>query len=80
MGRWFGYRPGYIDLCRVYLTEDLRDKFFHLATVEAELRDEINSMAESGDRPIDFALRIRTHPAMTVTSNLKMRSATMPTS
>jgi hypothetical protein len=20
MGRWFGYRPGYIDLCRLYTT------------------------------------------------------------
>ena len=23
MGRWFGYRPGYLDLCRLYTTDDL---------------------------------------------------------
>src|SRR6266699_2863167 len=25
MGRWFGYRPGYADLCRLYTTAELRD-------------------------------------------------------
>ncbi|WP_164081642.1 Z1 domain-containing protein, partial [Stenotrophomonas maltophilia] len=23
MGRWFGYRPGYLDLCRLYTSPDL---------------------------------------------------------
>ena len=23
MGRWFGYRPGYVDLCRLYTSEEL---------------------------------------------------------
>ena len=25
MGRWFGYRPGYVDLCRLYTTDELRE-------------------------------------------------------
>ena len=25
MGRWFGYRPGYVDLCRLYTTSDLTE-------------------------------------------------------
>ena len=24
MGRWFGYRPGYVDLCLLYTTPDLQ--------------------------------------------------------
>ena len=75
MGRWFGYRPNYVDLTRIYVTEELQSKFYHLATVEEEVRDEIKTMAANGERPIDVGLKIRTHPAMTVTSNLKMRQA-----
>jgi hypothetical protein len=75
MGRWFGYRPDYVDLTRIYVTEDLESKFYHLATVEQEVRDEIRTMAANRERPIDVGLRIRTHPSMTVTSNLKMRTA-----
>jgi CRISPR/Cas system-associated exonuclease Cas4 (RecB family) len=75
MGRWFGYRRGYLDLIRVYMTEDLKERFFHLANVENEIRDEIHTMAENGDRPIDVGVRIRSHPGMTVTNAMKMRSA-----
>jgi hypothetical protein len=75
MGRWFGYRPDYVDLTRIYVTAELQSKFFHLATVEQEIRDEIRVMAANQERPIDVGLNIRTHPSMTVTSNLKMRSA-----
>jgi hypothetical protein len=75
MGRWFGYRPDYVDLTRIYVSEELQSKFYHLATVEQEVRDEIKTMAANRERPIDVGLRIRTHPGMTVTSNLKMRSA-----
>ena len=75
MGRWFGYRPDFVDLTRVYLTEELQKKFFHLSTVEEEMRIEIHTMAENRERPVDVALRIRCHPGMVVTSNLKARNA-----
>lgn len=75
MGRWFGYRPDYVDLTRIYVSDDLQSKFYHLATVEQEVRDEIKSMAANSERPRDVGLRIRTHPSMTVTSSIKMRSA-----
>ncbi len=75
MGRWFGYRPNYVDLTRIFVTEDLQSKFYHLATVEQEIRDEIKTMAANKERPIDVGLKIRTHPSMTVTSNIKMRTA-----
>ena len=28
MGRWFGFRPGYLDACRLYTTPGLRGLFF----------------------------------------------------
>ena len=49
--------------------------FFHLATVEQEIRDEINCMAANNERPIDVALRIRSFPNLRVTAANKMRSA-----
>ena len=75
MGRWFGYRPNYVDLTRIYVSDEMRSKFYHLATVEQEIRDEIRTMAANNEKPIDVGLKIRTHPSMTVTSNLKMRNA-----
>jgi hypothetical protein len=75
MGRWFGYRPDYVDLTRIFVTNEMQSKFYHLATVEQEIRDEIRAMAANKEKPIDVGLKIRTHPSMTVTSNLKMRNA-----
>ncbi len=75
MGRWFGYRPGYIDLCRLYTTEDLIEWFGHIADASEELREEFDAMAESGATPRDYGLRVQSHPILLVTSPLKMRTA-----
>ena len=75
MGRWFGYRPGYIDLCRLYTTDDLVEWFGHIADASEELREEFEAMAESGATPRDYGLKVQSHPVLLVTSPLKMRSA-----
>ena len=75
MGRWFGYRPGYIDLCRLYTTEELVEWFGHIAEASEELREEFDAMAESGATPRDYGLRVQSHPVLLVTSPLKMRTA-----
>lgn len=75
MGRWFGYRPGYLDLCRLYTTEDLIGWFEHIADASEELRDEFDMMVESGGTPRDYGLKVLSHPVLMVTSRLKMRSA-----
>lgn len=75
MGRWFGYRKGYADLTRIFVTDDLFEFFYHLATVEQEIRDEIKVMAINHEKPIDVAVRIRRHPNLNITSSNKMRSA-----
>jgi hypothetical protein len=73
MGRWFGYRPGYLDLCRLYTTEELSGWFSHIADATDELRDEFKLMADSGCTPKEFGLKVRSHPTMMVTSAVKMR-------
>lgn len=75
MGRWFGYRPGYLDLCRLYTTADLIEWFEHIADASEELRDEFEMMVESGGTPRDYGLKVVSHPVLMVTSRLKMRSA-----
>lgn len=75
MGRWFGYRHGYADLPRVWMTQELRDYFFDLAAVEKEIRIEIERYKNGHVTPQDFAVRIRTHPQLAITSKLKMQHA-----
>ncbi len=75
MGRWFGYRPGYIDLCRLYTTDDLVEWFEHIADASEELREEFDLMAASGATPREYGLKVQSHPVLAVTSKLKMRTA-----
>jgi len=75
MGRWFGYRPGYLDLCRLYTTSDLIEWFGHITDASEELREEFELMAASGLTPREYGLKVQSHPVLMVTSRLKMRSA-----
>jgi Z1 domain len=75
MGRWFGYREGYMDLCRIYTTSDIASNFEHLAITMKELRDEFEQLNEANKTPRDFALKMLSHPSMTLTSSLKMQHA-----
>ena len=75
MGRWFGYRPGYLDLCRLYTTADLSRWFGHITDAAEELRAEFDQMAVGGGTPRDYGLKVQSHPVLMVTSRLKMRTA-----
>jgi hypothetical protein len=75
MGRWFGFRPGYGDLARVWMPDELAANFRFLAGVEAELREDIARYSSDGLTPIDAAVRIRRHPSMAVTTRMKMQRA-----
>lgn len=75
MGRWFGYRPGYLDLCRLYTSPDLVKWFGHIADASEELRDEFDFMAEAKLTPEQYGLKVMSHEVLTVTSPLKMRNA-----
>ncbi|WP_062467272.1 Z1 domain-containing protein [Demequina maris] len=75
MGRWFGFRNGYADLPRIWMTEELNRWFRHLATVETEMRQDIDKYMAEAETPLTFAVRLRTHPSLRVTAAAKMRSA-----
>jgi Z1 domain len=76
MGRWFGYRPGYLDLCRLFTTDDLRRWYRHIALAEVELRREFDRMKAAGLTPRRYGLRVREHPGgLLVTAMNKMSHA-----
>lgn len=70
MARWFGFRPGYEDLPRIWMTYALERAFRHLATVEREMRDDIDQYQRQNLRPTDVAVRIRTHPSLAITAKM----------
>lgn len=75
MGRWFGYREYYVDLTRIWTTEELSGWFRDLALAEEELRREIARYERENLTPLDFGPRIRSHPVMMITAQNKMGSA-----
>jgi hypothetical protein len=64
MGRWFGYRPGYIDCCKLFTTWDSIEKFNAATRTIEELELEFKKMHREGKTPQDFILRVRTHPGV----------------
>jgi hypothetical protein len=77
MGRWFGYRDGYADLPRIWMTDELTDWFRHLATVEAEMRRDIDRYMVENVNPRTFAVRLRSHPKLLITTKAKMQDAVL---
>lgn len=73
MGRWFGYRPGYEDLCRVWMPEEAEGWYAHIAESIEELRDELRRMEAANATPEQFGLKVRSHPdTLIVTARNKM--------
>lgn len=76
MGRWFGYRAGYEDLQRIWVSPRLDEDYRFLATVEADLRTEIGRMTQAGMTPAEIGVRVRLHPGrLQVTSSAKQKHA-----
>jgi len=75
MARWFGYRDGYADLCRIYMTPEAAFWYQHISDVIEELREEFRRMRSVGMSPKDFGLCVRSHPeSLIVTARNKMRT------
>lgn len=77
MGRWFGYRAGYVDLCRLFTSRELNEWFCHITHASEELREEFDYMSDiAGSTPEQYALRVRTLPGTLLVSAInKMRQA-----
>jgi hypothetical protein len=75
MGRWFGYRPGYEDLCRVHLSRDSINWYAHIAEAAEELVQQVKRMRRDGLSPKDFGLYVKSHPdTLLITAFNKMRT------
>jgi hypothetical protein len=59
MGRWFGYRPGYAHLCRVFAPISVITYFRTIVLATEELRREFDMMSYLKKTPVDYGLRIR---------------------
>ena len=74
MGRWFGFRPKYADLCRVFIPNDLYRYFARIAFATDNLREQIEYMSEKGLKPQDFGLRVATHPELKISNPQKIKT------
>jgi hypothetical protein len=75
MGRWFGYRRGFADVCRLYTTPDMEDWFRYVATANQELRSQLAHMQLMLATPKEYGLRVAGHSIMAVTAMNKQRYA-----
>jgi hypothetical protein len=77
MGRWFGYRPGYLDLCKIYTTSDIIICFQQIAKAEVNLRAQFDNMALKRMEPRDFGLCVLEDPGMLMITNAGKRRDTI---
>lgn len=77
MARWFGYRPGYEDLCRIWMSEKAAGWYKFVADSTADLFDELRNMRQVQRTPKNYGLRIRQSPdSLIVTARNKMGTGT----
>ena len=78
MGRWFGYRPHYDDLCRVYMSEKSINHFESIILASEDLMKSIDRMAAINLTPLEFGLAVQMHPdsALQITARNKQRNVT----
>ena len=76
MGRWFGYRPQYDDLCRIYMTEEAYSWYEHITLAADDVRYQIAQMNQLKKTPKDFGLYVRASDVgLMITARNKMKSA-----
>jgi hypothetical protein len=76
MGRWFGYRTNYEDLCKVYMSETMIDNFARIIEATEDLIKDFKLMSEAKKTPNDFGLAVQQHPdsALQVTARNKQKN------
>ena len=78
MGRWFGYRPNYDDLFKIWIGEDAIDWYGYITDAVNELKEELKRMERQNQTPEDFGLKVRQAPgALLITARNKMRTGTL---
>lgn len=75
MGRWFGYRGNYEDLCRIWMPPQAIGWYAHIAEATEELHEELRRMQRDRATPLQFGLAVRSHPSsLLVTARNKLGS------
>lgn len=76
MGRWFGYRYNYDDLCQIWTSETSARWYEEISRSTEELKDDIRKMYDNRMTPKDFGLRVRDESQdLQITASNKMRNA-----
>lgn len=77
MGRWFGYRNGYEDLCRIYMSNSMSKNFAFIIEASDDLIDNFKRMSAAKMTPNDFGLSVKYHPdsGLQVTARNKQKNS-----
>lgn len=77
MGRWFGFRKGYDDICRIWMDHASQNWYEFISGATDELREEVDRMRLRGATPLEFGLKVRDDNdiPLIVTARNKMRTA-----
>jgi hypothetical protein len=63
MGRWFGYRIGYLDCCKLFTVRENIEKFNEASLIMEDLEQKFEQLAKLPDKtPRDFTIWIRNNP------------------
>lgn len=77
MGRWFGYRSGYEDLCKIYTTKEIFNNFKTIIEATIDLVEDLKEMSIQEMTPRDFGLAVKQHPdsGLQVTARNKLKNS-----
>lgn len=76
MGRWYGYREGYEDLLKIWLTNESKNWYAHISEASDDLCEQIAEMQRKKMTPSQFGLKVLSSPdALMVTAANKMKTA-----
>jgi len=77
MGRWFGYRPGYADICRVFTTNELVKWYQYIGNATEELKEQFDIMDLAERTPNNFGLKVKSAPGiLMISAAAKIKGAT----
>ena len=79
MGRWFGYRPNYDDLIKLYMPNQSIDWYSQILDATEDLKKQIKRMANEHQTPKEFGIYIKQAEAnevrLLITARNKMRNS-----
>ena len=76
MGRWFGYRPGYLDLCRLAITDLLLSRFDEVTQRVEELNQDLEDKFSQGAEPRSIGIYVQqSELSLTPTRRTALRGA-----